>query len=184
MSRVVDPEQLAEHVKREFLHAWEGYVRYAWGHDDLRPLSKSFRDWYAQPLLMTPVDSLDTMLLMGLDEEAEKAMTLIVETLSFDKDISVSNFEITIRLIGGLLSSFQLTNDRALLALAEDLGTRLLPAFESPTGITGSPVASTFRRARSVLGSRPTTVAASSRPSARLTWIPVASSTTWLLVTM
>jgi len=135
MSRVVDPEQLAEHVKREFLHAWEGYVRYAWGHDDLRPLSKSFRDWYAQPLLMTPVDSLDTMLLMGLDEEAEKAMTLIVETLSFDKDISVSNFEITIRLIGGLLSSFQLTNDRALLALAEDLGTRLLPAFESPTGI-------------------------------------------------
>src|SRR5437773_2214048 len=54
---------------------------------------------------------------------------------------------------------------------------------ESPSGITGSPVASTFRRAMSVLGSRPRTLAENSRPSASVTRISVAPSTTWLLVT-
>ena len=55
---------------------------------------------------------------------------------------------------------------------------------ESPSGITGRPVASTLSSARSVLGSRPTSLAAISRPSSILTRISVAPSTTWLLVTM
>src|SRR5205823_779894 len=55
--------------------------------------------------------------------------------LSFDRDIYVQNFEITIRHLGGLLSCYQLTGDKRLLRLAEDLGTRLLPVFDSPTGI-------------------------------------------------
>ena len=111
-------------MKSEFLHAWNGYKKYAWGHDDLRPLTKSFHDWYAQPLLMTPVDALDTMILMGLKDEADATREYILNNLSFDKDIDVQNFEITIRLLGGLLSSYQLTGDRRLLALAEDLGTQ------------------------------------------------------------
>ncbi|MDQ1591024.1 MAG: degradation enhancer, mannosidase alpha-like 2 [Pyrinomonadaceae bacterium] len=133
--RVAEQARVAEQVRAEFLHAWRGYERYAWGHDALRPLSKAPHDWYKESLLMTPVDALDTMILMGLKEEAEKTKQLIVERLSFDKDVSVKNFEVTIRLLGGLLSGYQLTGDRRLLALAEDLGTRLLPAFESPTGI-------------------------------------------------
>ncbi|MDQ1557217.1 MAG: degradation enhancer, mannosidase alpha-like 2 [Pyrinomonadaceae bacterium] len=132
---VAEQARVAEQVRAEFLHAWRGYERYAWGHDALRPLSKAPHDWYKETLLMTPVDALDTMILMGLKEEAEKTKQLIVERLSFDKDVSVKNFEVTIRLLGGLLSGYQLTGDRRLLALAEDLGTRLLPAFESPTGI-------------------------------------------------
>ena len=127
--------RMAARVKAEFLHAWRGYEKYAWGHDDLKPLSKAPHDWYAQPLLMTPVDSLDTMILMGLDDEAARTRRLIVEQLSFDHDIYVKNFEITIRLLGGLLASHQLTGDNRLLALAEDLGKRLLPAFGSPTGL-------------------------------------------------
>jgi mannosidase alpha-like ER degradation enhancer 2 len=125
----------AARVRAEFLHAWRGYQQYAWGHDDLRPLSKTHHDWYGQTLLMTPVDALDTMILMGLKDEAEKTRTFIAENLSFDKDIYVQNFEITIRHLGGLLSSYQLTGDKRLLALAEDLGTRLLPAFNSRTGL-------------------------------------------------
>ena len=62
--------KLAAEVRAEFLHAWNGYKKYAWGHDDLKPLSKTHHDWYAQPLLMTPVDALDTMILMDLDDEA------------------------------------------------------------------------------------------------------------------
>jgi mannosidase alpha-like ER degradation enhancer 2 len=84
---------------------------------------------------MTPVDALDTLILMHLDAEAERARALIISDLSFDRDIYVKNFEITIRLLGGLLSSYQLTGDKRLLNLAEDLGNRLLPVFNSPTGL-------------------------------------------------
>jgi Glycosyl hydrolase family 47 len=127
--------RLAARVRTEFLHAWNNYERYAWGHDALRPLSKTAHDWYGEPLLMTPVDALDTLILMHLDAEAERARSLIVSDLSFDRDIYVKNFEITIRLLGGLLSSYQLTEDKRLLNLAEDLGNRLLPVFNSPTGL-------------------------------------------------
>ena len=47
----------------------------------------------------------------------------------------MKDFEITIRLMGGLLSSYELTGDKRLLALADDLGTRMLPMFNSPTGM-------------------------------------------------
>lgn len=128
-------QQLAERVKNEFLHAWRNYERYAWGHDALRPLSKTTHDWYEHSLLMTPVDALDTLVLMKLDTDAVKAKALIVNNLSFDHDMYVKNFEVTIRLLGGLLSGYQLTGDERLLRLAEDLGTRLLPVFNSPTGL-------------------------------------------------
>jgi hypothetical protein len=105
-------KKLAAEVKAEFLHAWNGYKKYAWGHDDLKPLSKTYHDWYPQPLLMTPVDALDTMILMGLDDEAAATKQYILENLSFDKEIEVQNFEITIRLLGGLLTNYQLTGDK------------------------------------------------------------------------
>jgi len=96
----------ATQVRAAFLHAWQGYRRYAWGHDDLDPLSRKPHDWYGVPLLMTPVDAYDTMLLMGLTDEAADAKRLILERLSFDQDVSVQVFEVTIRLLGGLLSAY------------------------------------------------------------------------------
>jgi glycosyl hydrolase family 47 len=131
----LDRAQLAAAVRAEFLRCWKAYEDYAWGHDELKPVSKSPRDWYGESLLITPVDALDTMLVMGLDAEAEKTKALILERLSFDRDITVKNFEITIRLLGGLLSGYEMTGDERLLSLADDLGTRLLPAFDSPTGM-------------------------------------------------
>jgi mannosidase alpha-like ER degradation enhancer 2 len=126
---------MAEKVRHEFRHAWSGYKQYAWGHDALKPLSKSSHDWYATSLLMSPVDALDTMILMGMNDEAASTREDIAKNLSFNQDIYVKNFEITIRMLGGLLSSYQLSGDKRLLALADDLGTRLLPAFGSPTGM-------------------------------------------------
>jgi mannosidase alpha-like ER degradation enhancer 2 len=127
--------QMADAIRGQFLHAWNGYRKYAWGHDQLKPLSRSSYDWYGVSLEMTPVDALDTMLLMGLKKQADSARELIDKNLSFDRDISVENFEITIRILGGLESSYEMTGDKRLLALAEDLGNRLLPAFHSPTGM-------------------------------------------------
>jgi mannosidase alpha-like ER degradation enhancer 2 len=129
------PGPMALQVRGEFLYAWNAYKQYAWGHDELKPLSKGHHDWYNHTLLMTPVDALDTMVLMGLTDEANKTREYIDQNLSFDQDIEVKNFEVTIRLLGGLLSSYQLTGDQRLLALADNLGNRLLPVFNSPTGM-------------------------------------------------
>lgn len=132
----IDRAALAARVKAEFLHAWNGYKKYAWGHDDFDPVSRKPRDWYPPEVIyMTPVDSLDTMLIMGLKEEAAEAQKVILENLSFDKDVSVQVFEINIRVLGGLLSAYEMTGEKKFLALAEDLGRRLLPAFKSRTGM-------------------------------------------------
>jgi mannosidase alpha-like ER degradation enhancer 2 len=131
----IDRAAMVERVRAETRHAWNGYVKHAWGHDELKPVSRTAHDWHAAPLLMTPVDALDTLVMMGLTKEADAARKLIVDTLSFDHDIRVKNFEITIRILGGLISGYQLTGDKKLLALADDLGTRLLPVFASPTGM-------------------------------------------------
>ena len=135
VSESSESSEMARRIREEFLHSWKAYKKYAWGHDELKPLSKGYHDWYGVSLYMTPVDALDTMVLMGLTDEAVETRELIAKNLSFDKDIEVKNFEITIRLLGGLLSSYQLTSDKRLLNLAEDLGNRLLPAFNSPTGM-------------------------------------------------
>ena len=131
----VDRNKLTNQVETEFLHAWTGYKKYCWGHDDLKPISKTCRDWYGTPVLMTAVDSLDSLYLLGFKKEADETREYIDKNLSFDRDISVQNFEITIRLLGGLLSSYQISGDKRLLALADDLGTRLLPVFNSSTGM-------------------------------------------------
>jgi ER degradation enhancer, mannosidase alpha-like 2 len=129
-----DPELAAE-ARAAFQHAWSHYEAFAWGHDALRPLSRSSHDWYGVSLLMTPVDAYDTMLLMGLTDEAARAKELVLANLRFDHDVVVQVFEVDIRLLGGLLSAYQLDDDPRWLALAVDLADRLLPAFASPTGM-------------------------------------------------
>ena len=132
---LVADEAFAAEVREAFLHAWRAYSDHAWGHDALRPLTRGHRDWYGVSLVMTPLDAFDTMLLMGLDDEAALAKELILEELSFDLDVTVQVFEVTIRLLGGLLSAYQMDGDPRFLELATDLADRLLPAFDSPTGM-------------------------------------------------
>src|SRR5665647_2403925 len=108
----------SDRVREEFLHAWNGYKQYAWGHDALKPLSKNYSDWYSTPLLMTPVDAFDTMVLMGLTAEAAEAKDLILSRLDFDLDMEVQHFEVTIRILGGLISAQQLDGDPRFLELA------------------------------------------------------------------
>lgn len=131
----INKEEVAEKVKKEFLHAWNAYKKYAWGFDELKPISKTFRNWYSESLLMTPIDAFSTLKLMNLENEAAESKKLIFEKLSFDKNFFVSNFEITIRLLGGLISAYQLDGDKKFLELANDLGNRLLPVFNSKTGM-------------------------------------------------
>jgi mannosidase alpha-like ER degradation enhancer 2 len=133
---VIDKDSMAAQVKQEFLLCWNAYKKYAWGYDELSPLSKSASNWYDETFYMTAIDAFDTILLMGLDEEAALVHDLAVNHLSFDKDVYVSHFEFTIRLLGGLISSYQITGDTLLLNKAKELADRSLPVFNSTTGMT------------------------------------------------
>ncbi|KHJ86567.1 glycosyl hydrolase family 47 [Oesophagostomum dentatum] len=114
-------------VVAAFRHAWQGYRKFAWGHDQLKPVSGGYSDWFNTGL--TIVDALDTAIIMGLKEEASQATEWIRDSLSFEKDNYVNLFETTIRTLGGLLSAYHLTGDKMFVAKADDLGDRLLAAF-------------------------------------------------------
>lgn len=122
-------------VKEAVKHAWQGYKQYAWGADDLKPLTKEPKVWYKKSMLMTPIDAFDTFILLGLTQEAKEAKDIILEKLDFNIDQDVQVFEITIRLLAGLLTAYELDGNKKFLLLAEDLGKRLMPCFNTPTGM-------------------------------------------------
>ncbi|CAH1271788.1 MAN1A2 [Branchiostoma lanceolatum] len=125
-------------VVEAFKHAWKGYKQYAWGHDELKPISKAASDWFG--LGLTIIDSLDTMWIMGLMEEFEEARRWVEKDLVLKKNVDVNLFETTIRVLGGLLSAFHLSNDGLFLEKARELGDRLMPCFNSPSKIPYSDV--------------------------------------------
>ena len=110
-------------VVKAFKHAWKAYKLHAWGHDQLKPIEKSFSDWFS--LGLTLIDSLDTMWLMNLKEEYKEARDWVENELHFDKAGDVNLFECTIRVLGGLLSIYHLTDDKMYLTKAVSIILKL-----------------------------------------------------------
>jgi mannosyl-oligosaccharide alpha-1,2-mannosidase len=121
-------------VKEAFLHTWRGYKKHAWLQDEIAPVTGGFKNGFGQRAA-TLVDTLDTLIIMGLDEEFEealKAMKKIDFTTSAATRLNV--FETTIRFLGGLLSAYDLSNGKhhSLLKKAAGLGDMLYTAFDTP----------------------------------------------------
>ncbi|XP_051893016.1 endoplasmic reticulum mannosyl-oligosaccharide 1,2-alpha-mannosidase-like isoform X2 [Pristis pectinata] len=125
-------------VIEAFQHAWKGYKQYAWGHDELKPISKTYSEWFG--LGLTLIDALDTMWILGLKQEFEEARKWVINELNLGKSVDVNLFETTIRILGGLLSVYNLTGDQVFLDKASELGDRLMPAFNTPSKIPYSDV--------------------------------------------
>ncbi|KAI0247096.1 seven-hairpin glycosidase [Lactifluus subvellereus] len=127
--------QRADAVRSAFVHAYNNYATYAAPHDELLPLAKApvdnFNGWG-----LSVVDSLDTMWLMGLYEQFDSGLAIVSNiTFSMRPGTYAPFFETIIRYLGGLLSAYALSRDSILLARADDLGTGLLPAFNSTSGL-------------------------------------------------
>ena len=126
-------------MKSMMKHAWDNYVTYAWGKNELRPVSKrghSASIFGSSSMGATIVDSLDTLYIMGFDKEFEKAKAWVGEHLDLGQmtgDVSV--FETNIRYLGGLLSIYSLTGEEMFKSKAVHIADKLLPAFNTPTGI-------------------------------------------------
>ena len=119
-------------------HAWKGYVEYAWGKDMLKPISRSNHEWMG--LGLTLIDALDTLYIMNLTSEFNQARRWVQLELDLDRNVFVNLFETTIRILGGLLSSYYLSNDTLFLDKARILGDKLMPSFNTPSGIPRSDV--------------------------------------------
>jgi mannosyl-oligosaccharide alpha-1,2-mannosidase len=133
-----DWARLAEEVKAEMAWAWAHYVEHAFGQDQIRPVSGAGQHFFFRdhPMALTVVEALDTLWVMGLDAQFEQGVRWVVQNLRFDIDADIQVFECSIRLVGGLLSAHHASGDKRLLDLAQDLATRLAPAFaKSPTGM-------------------------------------------------
>ncbi|CAN6451107.1 unnamed protein product [Victoria cruziana] len=126
--------QRRDKVKEAMIHAWTSYEKYAWGQDELQPQSKSGTNSFCG-LGATIVDSLDTLYIMGLDKEFQKAKEWVAHSLDFNKECEASVFETTIRVVGGLLSAYDLSGDKLFLGKAKEIADRLLPAWNTPSGI-------------------------------------------------
>ncbi|KAK7466256.1 mannosyl-oligosaccharide alpha-1,2-mannosidase [Stygiomarasmius scandens] len=137
----VDEEKRAA-VVDAFKHAWGHYERKAFGYDEFHPIRGAGTNltWSGGGIGYTIVDAIDTMYIMGLQTEYETARKWIKEHLNFQRKGAVSTFETTIRVLGGLLSAYYLTNDQLYLDHAEDLGSRLIHAFDTPLGLPVSHV--------------------------------------------
>ena len=108
-----------EAVVNAFNHAWKAYRKYAWGKDELKPVSKSSNQWFK--LGLTLIDSLDTMWLMGLTKQFNAARSWVANEMVIAQDVDVNLFETTIRVLGGLLSTYHLTGDKLFLDRAVSL---------------------------------------------------------------
>ena len=63
--------------------AWKGYRTYAWGEDELLPHSHQSSRWFG--LGLTLIDSLDTLHIMGLEEELGEAREWVGRNLILDQ---------------------------------------------------------------------------------------------------
>ena len=133
-----DWHALAEDVCGEMRWAWGQYREHAWGKDQIKPLSGGFESFPLKNhhLGLSLIEALDTLWVMGLDDEFRDGVEWVKQNLDFDVDGEVSVFETSIRLVGGLLSAYHASGDPVLLAKARDCADRLLPSFTaSPLGI-------------------------------------------------
>lgn len=129
---------LGEDVRNEMRWAWHEYRGHAWGKDQIKPISGGFESFPLKNhhLGLSLIEALDTLWVMGLDDEFQEGVEWVKHELDFDVDGEVSVFETSIRLVGGLLSAFHACGDPVLLAKARDCADRLLPSFaKSPIGI-------------------------------------------------
>lgn len=154
-------------VKEAFVHAWNGYSKYAMGYDELMPLSKRGTDSLGG-LGATVVDALDTAIIMGADEVVSEAGVWVEKHLMerINTKGQVNLFETTIRVLGGLLSAYHLSGGdqssilhsgisvtstgvkaEVILEIAKNLADRLLTAFTSSS--TSIPYSDVVLRDRS-----------------------------------
>ncbi|KAH3682025.1 hypothetical protein WICPIJ_007017 [Wickerhamomyces pijperi] len=121
-----------QRIKAVFDKSWKVYKDNAYGHDEVTPItgqpSDPFNGWAA-----TLVDTLDTLLLMNEKDEFNEAVAFI-KKINFKQSLreDIPIFENVIRILGGLISAYDLSANEVLLESATDLAGLIMEAFDTP----------------------------------------------------
>ena len=138
-TRTVLSASIRDVVREMMRHAWNGYEQYAWGYNVLHPLSRRGGTqgiFSSYSLGATIIDSLDTLYIMNMSAEFGRARDWVDKHFFLtDVDEEVSVFETNIRFTGGLLTAYALSRDQMFLQKARHVANKLLPAFNTRTGI-------------------------------------------------
>ncbi|KAA0715887.1 Mannosyl-oligosaccharide 1,2-alpha-mannosidase IB [Triplophysa tibetana] len=133
-----DNKEKRDKIREMMKHAWDSYRQYGWGHNEVKPIAKkghSTNIFGNSQMGATIVDALDTLYIMGLHDEFKDGQQWIEQNLDFSVNAEVSVFEVNIRFIGGLLAAYYLSGQEVFKVKAVQLAEKLLPAFNTPTGI-------------------------------------------------
>ncbi|XP_012720282.2 ER degradation-enhancing alpha-mannosidase-like protein 3 [Fundulus heteroclitus] len=153
-----EKQKLRNQVVEMFDHAYQNYMDHAYPADELMPLTCRGRVRGLEPsrgdvddalgkFSLTLIDTLDTLVLLNKTTEFEAAVRRVLSDVRLDNDIVVSVFETNIRVLGGLLGGHSMAvmlkeggrhmqwYQDELLHMAKDLGLRLLPAFNTSSGL-------------------------------------------------
>jgi mannosyl-oligosaccharide alpha-1,2-mannosidase len=144
-------------LEQMMTHAWNNYKLYAWGKNELKPITKRAHTgsiFGSYDLGATIVDSLDTLYVMGMRKEFDEGRDWVARKFTMDNVVSrssnnvkqprnhfhrqsadISLFETNIRFVGGFLAAYALTGDTLFKDKAQYVADKLLPAFQTPTGI-------------------------------------------------
>uniref|UniRef100_A0A3P8UY28 alpha-1,2-Mannosidase n=1 Tax=Cynoglossus semilaevis TaxID=244447 RepID=A0A3P8UY28_CYNSE len=153
-----EKRRLRSQVVEMFDHAYQNYMDHAYPADELMPLTCRGRVRGLEPsrgdvddalgkFSLTLIDTLDTLVLLNKTTEFEDAVRRVLSDVRLDNDIVVSVFETNIRVLGGLLGGHSMAvmlkdagqhmqwYQDELLHMAKDIGLRLLPAFNTSSGL-------------------------------------------------
>jgi mRNA-degrading endonuclease RelE of RelBE toxin-antitoxin system len=122
-------------VKKAAVHAWKSYSKNCWGKDEINPVEDKCVNWLNQG--STIMDRMDTLLIMGFTEEFTKARNWVIDSMDTESDSFVSFFETGIRILGGMLSAYELTGevDMPFLERCQVIGDKLLKVLNTPSGM-------------------------------------------------
>uniref|UniRef100_A0A8C5EJX8 alpha-1,2-Mannosidase n=1 Tax=Gouania willdenowi TaxID=441366 RepID=A0A8C5EJX8_GOUWI len=131
--KAADPKtnERREKVKEMMKFSWDNYKRYAWGKNELRPLTKNghIGNMFGGLRGASIIDSLDTLYIMGLMDEYNDAKEWVQTSLDLNSNGEASLFEVNIRYVGGLLSAYYLTGEEVMNI------RKLLNKIEKPHGL-------------------------------------------------
>jgi mannosyl-oligosaccharide alpha-1,2-mannosidase len=132
-------EKRRQMVKDEIAASWKAYRKYAWGRDELRPVSKTYKDWVrnSKGVGLSIFDSLSLLILTNMTKDYDAAIDHVLHKVDFEQNMRISVFEATIRIVGSLLSAFELTGEtnRPLVDLAARFMDKLLWAYNTSSGV-------------------------------------------------
>ncbi|KAF4131709.1 Glycosyl hydrolase family 47 [Phytophthora infestans] len=126
-------------VRKAMKFAWGNYEEHAFGGDEVDPKNGWKRSNVWGDIACSMVDGIDTLWIMDLKDEFQRARDYVANQLDFSHlgrdGNKLSVFETIIREVGGLLSAFDLSGDTIFKEKARELMDILTPAFDKEEGV-------------------------------------------------